>query len=168
MSATPTPRTDATCADYSGPLCWIGEKQFLPADFARTLEREMAEANSILAALQELHGCSRGMVAHWCGHAAERSLAVGRMRNELAVERERVRAKLLTPEPKRGMKVNGLRILRANGRGYSEMRSQMAAHLEELARRYYGGEVCVVDEFLQLYCVGETERAALARTEGGG
>lgn len=31
------------------------------------------------------------MVSHWCCHAAERSLAVGRMQNDLAVEREKVR-----------------------------------------------------------------------------
>lgn len=75
-------------------------------------------------------------------------------RSKLIAERR----PLLTPIPKQGMKVNGTRILRYDGRGYSEMRRQMAGHLEELARRYYAGEVCVVDEFLQLYCIGDEER----------
>ena len=28
-------------------------------------------------------------------------------------------------------------------------------HLEEVARRYYSGDIAVVDEFLQLYCFNE-------------
>jgi len=50
MKAVPTPRTDRECDDYAGPLCWIGGTQFIPADFARTLERELASAQAALAA----------------------------------------------------------------------------------------------------------------------
>lgn len=48
--------------------------------------------------------------------------------------------------------------------GYGFMlRDQLLKHLQELARRYYAGEVAVVDEFLQLYSIGEAQRkAALA------
>lgn len=38
------------------------------------------------------------------------------------------------------------------------MLDQTLAHLEELATRWYGGDQTVVDEFLQLYCLGEDLR----------
>jgi len=37
----------------------------------------------------------------------------------------------------------------------------MARHLEEMGRRYYAGDVAAVDEFLQLYCIAESERATV-------
>jgi uncharacterized iron-regulated protein len=70
-----------------------------------------------------------------------------------------IAALLLAPE-KKGMRVNGMRYLQqSKGTGYADMRRMMAAHLEELAREYYAGNIEVVDEFLQLYCIGESDRA---------
>jgi hypothetical protein len=43
---------------------------------------ERAEAE--LGKLEELHGCSQGMVVHWCAHAAERSQGLDQARAELA------------------------------------------------------------------------------------
>lgn len=37
------PKTDAKCRDYAGPLCTIGDEQFIPASFARDLERDNAK-----------------------------------------------------------------------------------------------------------------------------
>jgi hypothetical protein len=48
---------------------------------------ELAEA--ILGELQELHGCSRELIVHWCAHAAQRSLGLDQTRAELAAEREK-------------------------------------------------------------------------------
>lgn len=39
---------------------------------------------------------------------------------------------------------------------------RLQEHLQELGRRYYAGDVKVVDEFLQLYCVAPNERADAA------
>ena len=64
----------------------------------------------------------------------------------------------LAPDHK-GMRVNALRFLKkSQGPGYSFMRQQMAEHLEELGRRFYAGDLQVVDEFLQLYCFAENDR----------
>jgi hypothetical protein len=41
-------------------------------------------AEAELGKLQELHGCSQGMVVHWCAHAAERSQGLDQARAELA------------------------------------------------------------------------------------
>ena len=60
-----------------------------------------------------------------------------------------------------GFTVNGHRILSENGRGFSAIRAGMAKHLNEVAQRYYSGDVTVVDEFLQLYCFGEEARKLL-------
>ncbi len=44
---------------------------------------------------------------------------------------------------------------------HAEMLRQLQAHLQELGRRWYAGDVAVVDELLQLYCVEAEARAAL-------
>lgn len=43
----------------------------------------------------------------------------------------------------------------------AEMLRQLQGHLQELGRRWYAGDVAVVDELLQLYCVEAEARAAL-------
>jgi hypothetical protein len=44
------------------------------------------------------------------------------------------------------------------------MLAELYDHLVELAERYYNGDEIVVDEFLQLYVLGESERKELKRT----
>lgn len=89
MSTIPTPRTDNVQfkdrSDMHDPSAF---DWFVRADFARTLERELTAANGILAKLQELHGCSREMVVHWCEHAAQRSCALEYEREKSAKLRE--------------------------------------------------------------------------------
>lgn len=48
----------------------------------------------------------------------------------------------------------------AKGIGYM-LHEEVQKHLKELATRYYAGDITAVDEFLQLYCLGEEERKAL-------
>lgn len=48
----------------------------------------------------------------------------------------------------------------------AEMLRQFAGHLEELGQRWYAGDVAVVDELLQLYCVESEVRAALSAQPG--
>lgn len=55
MSTLPTPRTDAMCECYCGPLCWIGDQQFIPASFAQELERELTEAKAERDALKAVN-----------------------------------------------------------------------------------------------------------------
>lgn len=47
-----TPLTDAKCRDYSGLLCSIGSVQFIPADFARRLERQLAQSEERVAKME--------------------------------------------------------------------------------------------------------------------
>lgn len=42
----------------------------------------------------------------------------------------------------------------------AEMLRQFTEHLTELGARFYAGDAAVVDEFLQLYCIGRDARAA--------
>lgn len=50
--------------------------------------------------------------------------------------------------------------------GYRFMlEEQLLLHLNELARRFYAGDLTVVDEFLQLYCLGENERKAVVAAQ---
>ncbi|MDQ1090640.1 hypothetical protein QE400_000053 [Xanthomonas sacchari] len=43
----------------------------------------------------------------------------------------------------------------------SEMVHQLKGHLTELGKRWYAGDRLVVDEFLQLYCIGVEARRGL-------
>jgi len=68
---------------------------------------------------------------------------------------------ILAPDH-RGMRLDAVHYLRNGGEpALTFVRQEMARHLEELGRRYYAGDVAAVDEFLQLYCIAESERAAV-------
>ena len=66
-----------------------------------------------------------------------------------------------------GMKVCCEGILcRSGGDGVGDrfMRAEMFKHLEAVANEYYARNIDIVDEFLQLYCIGQDARkAALAK-----
>lgn len=77
---------------------------------------------------------------------------------------------LLAPEHK-GMTVDysGMLMQAANALvcgekepGLAEMLRQLQGHMTELGLRWYAGDVAVVDELLQLYCIGHETRAMLA------
>lgn len=77
---------------------------------------------------------------------------------------EQLETKTLLADDHFGMRANGLRYLKGErGRGYTVMRQQMAGHLQELAEKYYAGEITIVDEFLQLYCIGVEQRKFIAQ-----
>ena len=67
----------------------------------------------------------------------------------------------------RGLRLSARRVLTENGRGFTAIRRGIAEHLEEVAKRYYAGDVAVVDEFLQLYCFGSDERKAIKAAIAG-
>lgn len=48
-------------------------------------------------------------------------------------------------------------------RAHRFLLQQLKTHLAELGARFYSGDVKVVDEFLQLYCIGCEEREAATR-----
>ena len=79
-TASETPRTDAKCKDYSGPLCTIGEVQFIPSDFARQLERELGEARQEVERLNKVKGSYQ-----------ERALGFSQQLATLRADRERMR-----------------------------------------------------------------------------
>ena len=47
----------------------------------------------------------------------------------------------------------------SNFRGRKFILDGLSKHIEEMGRRYYGGDVAAVDEFLQLYCAAQDARA---------
>ena len=77
---------------------------------------------------------------------------------------------ILAPDHK-GMMVDYQGLLRqsraALGResANAEMLRQLTNHLTELGARYYAGDVAVVDEFLQLYCVNKAGREAVKEAQ---
>ena len=72
-----------------------------------------------------------------------------------------IELKDLLGEKHEGMKVSteGLlgRIIsgRKPDKGQRYMISQLLKHLQETGKRFYAGDVKVIDEFLQLYCLDE-------------
>lgn len=59
------------------------------------------------------------------------------------------------------------RALARSEPGEAEMLRQLQEHLKELGRRYYAGDLPVVDEFLQLYCIEHDARVALKENVNG-
>lgn len=57
------------------------------------------------------------------------------------------------------------KIIRESDPGYAEMLRQLEGHLQELGKRYYSGDIAVVDEFLQLYCIESEAREALKQEQ---
>jgi len=48
--------------------------------------------------------------------------------------------------------------------GLAEMLRQLQGHLKELGQRWYAGDVAVVDEILQLYCIEQQAREELVKS----
>jgi len=48
--------------------------------------------------------------------------------------------------------------------GLAEMLRQLQGHLKELGQRWYAGDVAVVDEILQLYCIEKAARENLVKS----
>lgn len=57
------------------------------------------------------------------------------------------------------------RLALRSERGVAELLRQLEGHLTELGTRWYAGDVQVVDELLQLYCIERDARQALAAPE---
>ena len=56
--------------------------------------------------------------------------------------------------------------LKHNGEaGLAGMLEQLKNHMTQLGELYYSGDMAVVDEFLQLYCVADEERVK-AKADG--
>ena len=73
-----------------------------------------------------------------------------------------------------GMKVNHSGMLAQASKAtrrhredfHAFMLDELCRNLQELGSRYYAGDVKAVDEFLQLYCVEQQARAAIAKATG--
>lgn len=57
------------------------------------------------------------------------------------------------------------RELNRTAQGQAEMLRQLQWHIAELGERFYAGDLKVVDEFLQLYCVAKEAREAIRAME---
>lgn len=55
---------------------------------------------------------------------------------------------------------SGVLTRKTNNKGDKFMRNELFKHLETMAEQYYAGNVGVVDEFCQLYCLGREQRKA--------
>lgn len=75
-------------------------------------------------------------------------------------------------EDHKGTRVNyhGLlaRCAKSSGGMHGELLRQMQEHLTDLGQRFYDGDLAVVDEFLQFYCIGGGARSAAKQEAEGG
>ena len=60
------------------------------------------------------------------------------------------------------------RCARSAGGMHGELLRQMQEHLTDLGQRFYDGDLAVVDEFLQFYCIGGGARSAAKQEAQGG
>jgi hypothetical protein len=61
-----------------------------------------------------------------------------------------------------GMRVSASGVLtrKQSNKGLNYMREEMYKHLQIMAEQYYIGNTRIVDDFCQLYCLGEKRREA--------
>jgi hypothetical protein len=67
-----------------------------------------------------------------------------------------------------GMRISAAGMLNRVGGRLQFGAREMLKHLEEMATRYYAGDIAAVDEFLQLYCLDEKRPEQRAAVESGG
>jgi hypothetical protein len=77
---TPTPRTDAALKAWGKMTSCYTFDDF--ADFARTLERELAQANAVIDEICHLHGCTAEFVVLWCKYDADLRAAIDAARKD--------------------------------------------------------------------------------------
>lgn len=80
---------------------------------------------------------------------------------------------VLAPDHK-GMKIDfpsavrdGIEANRESSPTTAFLLAQLETHLNQIGKRWYAGDQTVVDEFLQLYCIAEDERAAAKQAANG-
>jgi hypothetical protein len=82
------------------------------------------------------------------------------------------KVKPMLAEKHNGMKVNYRGLIRQScealyeheeGGFYAETLLELERNLKELGQRWYAGDVAVVDEFLQVYCIEEEARESLVQ-----
>lgn len=77
-------------------------------------------------------------------------------------------------ENHRGMRVDYSGLFKQARNGLSrdpvlaEMLRQLQDHLQELGKRWYAGDIAVVDEILQLYCIEGDARKGIAESQPAG
>ncbi|WP_341707754.1 hypothetical protein [Halopseudomonas sp.] len=98
------------------------------------------------------------------GHCANCAAGAGEMASLLGVSPAPVVNQQLTTEPGTavplaarhyGMCISAHGLLARVGGHLKGGAREMLKHLEEMATRYYAGDIAAVDEFLQLYCLDE-------------
>lgn len=57
--------------------------------------------------------------------------------------------------------------MKRNAGWHKNMLEQLQGHLEILGKRFYEGDLTVVDEFLQLYCIADEDRKRVVAEQGG-
>lgn len=98
------------------------------------------------------------------GHCANCAAGSGEMASLLGVSPAPVVNQQMTTEPgpvaplapkHQGMRISAAGMLNRVGGRLQFGAREMLKHLEEMADRYYAGDIAVVDEFLQMYCLDE-------------
>lgn len=98
------------------------------------------------------------------GHCPNCAAGAGEMASLLGVSPAPVVNQQMTTEPgpvaplapkHQGMRISAAGMLNRVGGRLQFGAREMLKHLEEMADRYYAGDIAVVDEFLQMYCLDE-------------
>lgn len=110
------------------------------------------------------------------GHCANCAAGAGEMASLLGVSPAPVVNQQLTTEPgpvaplapkHQGMRISAAGMLNRVGGRLQFGAREMLKHLDEMATRYYAGDIAAVDEFLQLYCLDEKRPEQPSRVDCG-
>jgi len=151
---SPTPETDAKLKDYNGPLMTIGGVHFIPADFARNLERERDEARRERDSLHEVCDAQKGVVT-----------TCDQLRAELAeARRDTERLDWLEGELRNMDSTRGGSWVRIGDNGRLQIHRIPTPH--HATETIWHDEICTHDSIPEYPC-GVRQALSAARKNGG-
>jgi len=175
---------EVACLLFTAPgtevrLTWPTQTQALAVLAAATAE-DCIEADAQPVACE--CGDSYPLSSHGAGfiegrgHCANCAAGAGEMASLLGVSPAPVVNQQLTTEPApvatlapkhQGMCISARGLLVRVGGHLKGGAREMLKHLDEMATRYYAGDIAAVDEFLQLYCLDEKRPEQPSRVDCG-
>lgn len=131
----------------------------------RNYWQDSSEDRALWCIARNISAMARGNTAPW---EVRKVITIDPSVPRTATHSPALKAVPLAPKHQ-GMRISAAGMLNRVGGRLQFGAREMLKHLEEMADRYYAGDISVVDEFLQLYCLDEKRPAEQqAAVESGG
>ncbi|BDX19657.1 hypothetical protein MFKK_24670 [Halopseudomonas aestusnigri] len=126
--------------------------------------QDSSEDRALWCIARNISAMARGNTAPW---EVRKVITIDPSVPRTATHSPALKAVPLAPKHQ-GMRISAAGMLNRVGGRLQFGAREMLKHLEEMATRYYAGDIAAVDEFLQLYCLDEKRPEQKGPAESGG